>query len=223
MVSATVRKTPTGKYFVSVCCKVDIQPLPATGSVIGLDVGIKTFASDSNGNCQPNPKTLQKTLIKLKREQRKLSRKQKDSKNREKQRQRLAKQHENVVNQRTDFLHKYSTALVKENQIICVEDLNIKGMVRNHKLAQCITDASWGEFYRLLEYKAAWYGRTLIRVPTFYPSSQTCSSCGYKNPEVKNLAVRNWICPICGAVHDRDKNAADNILMKGLSMLQQLA
>ena len=153
-------------------------------------------------------------MRKLIREQRRLSRKQKDSHNRGKQRLRVARVHEKIANQRNDFLQKQSTMLVRENQTICVEDLNVKGMIRNHKLAKSIASVSWAKFFEMLEYKASWYGNELHRVPTMYPSSQTCSSCGYRNPRIKNLSIRIWECPKCHAVHDRDTNAGINILKK---------
>ena len=142
----------------------------------------------------------------------------KDSYNREKQRIRVARVYEKVTNQRNDFLQKQSTMLVRENQTICIEDLNVKGMIRNHKLAKSIASVSWAKFFEMLEYKAIWYGNELHRVPTMYPSSQTCSSCGYRNPRIKNLSIRIWECPKCHAVHDRDTNASINILKKALQM-----
>ena len=127
--------------------------------------------------------------------------------------------HERIANQRNDFLQKESTRLIKENQIISVEDLNIEGLLKNHKLAKAISSVSWSKFFTMLEYKANWYGRTIIKVPTFYPSSQMCSACGYKNTEIKNLKIRKWTCPQCGMVHNRDLNASINILNKGLALV----
>ncbi len=174
--------------------------------------------TDSNGNSIPNPKTLAKSEKKLVKEQRKLSKKVKGSSNWNKQRIKVAKIYEKITNQRDDFLHKESTRLVRENQIICIEDLNVKGMIRNHKLAKSISDVSWGKFFTMLEYKSALYGTEIIKVPRFYPSSQICSCCGYKNPNIKNLSIRKWTCPACNTYHNRDDNAAKNILKMGLSL-----
>lgn len=216
--NVTVERTPTGKYFVVL--NVDFEPelRHNAGGMIGIDVGIKEFYSDSNGNIVNNPKYLEKSMRKLLREQRRLSRKQKGSNNRNKQRIKVAKVHEKVTNQRNDFLQKQSTMLVSENQTICIEDLNVKGMVRNHRLAQHIASCSWSKFFTMLEYKATWYGNEIIKVPTMYPSSQTCSCCGYKNPLVKNLSIREWKCPNCNTKHNRDTNASINILNRGLSV-----
>ena len=216
--NVTIEHTPTGKYFVVLNVEFEPQPRANNGGLIGIDVGIKEFYSDSNGNAVPNPKYLEKSMRKLIREQRKLSRKQKGSNNRNKQRIKVALVHEKITNQRNDFLQKQSTMLVRENQTICIEDLNVKSMIRNHKLAQHIASASWSKFFDMLSYKAAWYGNDIIKVPTKYPSSQTCSCCGYKNPLVKNLAVRVWECPKCHTVHNRDTNASINILNRGLQM-----
>ena len=216
--NVTIERTPTGKYFAVLNVEFTPGSRPNAGGIIGIDVGIKSFCTDSNGNTIANPKHLERSMKKLIREQRRLSRKAPDSNNRNKQRIKVALVHEKIINQRNDFLQKTSTALIRENQTICVEDLNVKGMVRNHKLAQSISSASWSKFFDILEYKALWYGSDIIKVPTKYPSSQTCSVCGYQNPLVKNLAVRKWACPECSTVHIRDTNAAINILNYGLLM-----
>ena len=216
--NVTIEHTPTGKYFAVLNVEFEPQPKPNNGGVIGIDVGIKEFYSDSNGKVVSNPKYLEKSIRKLIREQRKLSRKQKGSNNRNKQRVRVALVHEKITNQRNDFLQKQSTVLIRENQTICIEDLNVKGMMRNHKLAKSISSVSWSKFFDMLTYKSEWYGNDVIKVPTMYPSSQTCSCCGHKNPLVKNLAVRIWECPSCHTTHNRDTNASINILNKGLQM-----
>lgn len=216
--NVTVIRTPTNKYFAVLNVEFEPVAIPDNHKSIGIDVGIKDFYSDSNGNVVHNPKYLEKSIRKLAREQRKLSRKQKDSANREKQRVKVALVHEKIANQRNDFLQKQSTILIRENQTICIEDLKVRNMVRNHKLALHIMSAAWSKFFTMIAYKADWYGTIIIKVPTMYPSSQTCSCCGYKNPLVKNLAVRKWECPCCGTYHDRDKNASINILNKGLQM-----
>lgn len=216
--NVTIEKTPTGKYFAVL--NIDFKPdfKQNNGNEVGIDVGLKEFYTDSNGNKVDNPKFLEKSEKKLKREQRRLSRKQKGSNNRDKQRIKVARIHEKITNQRNDFLQKESTKLVRENQTICIEDLNIKGMVKNHRLSKAISSVSWSKFFTMLEYKATWYGNTIIRVPTFYPSSQCCCYCGLPNPKVKDLSVRKWTCPWCHKHHDRDLNASINILRKGLSL-----
>ena len=214
----TVEHTPTDKYFVVLNVEFEPQPRANNGGCIGIDVGIKAFYSDSNGTVVPNPKYLEKSMRKLIREQHKLSRKLKGSNNRKKQRVKVALVHEKITNQRNDFLQKESTMLIRENQTICIEELKVRSMMRNHKLAQHIGSASWSKFFTMLEYKAAWYGNEIVKVPTRYPSSQRCWCCGYQNPIVKNLSVRQWKCPVCHTKHDRDINAGINILNKGLQM-----
>lgn len=218
ILNATVSHTASGKYFVSLCVEMDKEKLvhPNAGGKIGIDVGLKEFYSDSNGNTIANPRVLKKLSKKLAREQRKMSRKMPKSKNREKARIRVAKVYEHIANIRKDFLHKLSTQLVRENQTIAIEHLNVKSMLRNHKLAKSISDVSWSKFFRMLEYKAGLYGSELIKIDRFYPSSQICSVCGYKNTKTKDLGVREWTCPKCGTHHDRDTNAAKNILHKAL-------
>ena len=215
--NVTVEKTSTGKYFVIL--NVDFEPGKRSNKdfkIIGIDVGIKEFYTDSNGNSVDNPKYLEKLEQRLCREQRKLSRKKKGSNNCDKQRIKVAKIHEKIRNQRNDFLQKQSTILINENQTICVESLNIKGMLKNKKLAKHISSVAWSKFFDMLEYKASWYGNEILKVPTMYPSSQICSHCGYKNPIVKNLSIRKWECPMCHTKHNRDKNASINILKKCL-------
>jgi putative transposase len=218
ILNATVSCTASGKYFISLCVETDKESLlrPNNGKQIGIDVGLKVFYSDSNGDVVENPHPLKKFKRKLRREQRRLSRKMPKSENRNKARIRVARVHERITNIRKDFLHKMSTQLVCENQTVAVEHLNIKGLLKNHKLAKSISDVSWCEFFRQLAYKAELHGGELLKVDTFYPSSQTCSACGYQNPLTKDLSVREWDCPKCGTHHDRDVNAAKNILHKAL-------
>lgn len=217
--SATVKRTPTGKYFVVLLVEFTPEPRPNNGGKVGIDVGITDFYTDNNGNKVSNPKYLEKSLKKLACEQRKLARKTKGSSNRNKQRLKVALLHEKVTNQRNDFLHKQSNKLIRENQTICIEDLKVKNLMRNHKLAKHIGSASWSKFFDILTYKAEWYGNDIVKVPTMYASSQLCSCCGHKNPLVKNLAIRAWECPSCHTKHDRDTNAGVNILNKGLQIL----
>ena len=206
---ATISRTPTGKYFVSILCETGEVIKPKTkikeSTTIGVDLGIKDFLVTSEGEVFDNPKYLRKAQSKLKYVQRKYS------KNKGKRtKQRLALLHERVVNKRKDFLHKTSTKLIRENQTICLEDLNVKGMVKNHCLAQAITDVGWSTFVSLLEYKADWHGVNILRIGRFDPSSKLCSVCGTINKELQ-LKDREWTCKSCGTLHDRDINAACNI------------
>ncbi|MBQ1567173.1 MAG: IS200/IS605 family element transposase accessory protein TnpB [Erysipelotrichaceae bacterium] len=235
ILNATISRTKTGKYFVSLCCEYEDTVRHNNGGIIGIDMGIKEFYTGSNGVAVDNPKYLNKYSRKLLRQQKKLShmiqmnidhytgnrvpvykKPLSECKNIRKQRLKVAKIHEKIHDSRSDFLHKQSSGLVKENQIIAIEDLNVKGMIANHKLAKSISDVSWSEFSRQLEYKAVEYGTVIIRVPRFYASSQICHNCGYRNRNVKDLKIRKWICPKCGTIHNRDHNAAANLLNEAL-------
>lgn len=216
--SATISLTPSGKYYVSCLFEEDIELLPQTDTELGVDLGLTDLAICSDGTKFPTLKALRKNLAKLKREQRKLSKMTFGSNCYLKQKQRVAKLHEHIANQRKDYLHKVSHKLINENQVVCLEDLNVKGLLKNHHLALSISDVGWSEFVSMLQYKADWYGRTIQKIDRFYPSSQICSSCGCVTGK-KPLYIREWICPECGAKHDRDVNAAKNILQEGKRIL----
>ena len=226
--SATISMTPTGKYFVSISCETEIAPLPKTNSSVGIDLGLSDFAILSTGDKIGNRRFLNRLSKKLAKEQEILSRrgllakkegrKLSDSKNYQKQRIKVAKIHEKIANMRRDFLNKLSTNLIKNHDVICIEDLSSKNLMKNHKLAKSIGDVSWYDFARMLEYKANWYEKKVSKISRWYPSSQICSDCGFSSGK-KPLSVREWTCTNCGSHHDRDINASINILNEGLRLL----
>lgn len=224
-ISVTVSLDAAGRYFATfLCIDVPSKDAPATDREVGIDLGVETLATLSDGTKIENPRHLKKYERKLAREQRRLSRRkgarkgEKQSRRYLKQRKRVARIHANIADARTDALHKVTTMLADENQVLCMEDLNAKGMMKNHHLAKAVTDASFGEFARLLEYKCDERGRSLVKIGRFYPSSKTCSACGHRLDALP-LSVRSWDCPACGAHHDRDVNAARNILTEGKRIL----
>ena len=210
-----ITKTPTGKYYVSIFTEQVIEELPKTNKQVGIDLGLKDFVITSDNKKFKNNRYRRKYAKQLKKAQQHLSRKQKGSNGFEKQKIKVAKIHEKIASCRLDTLHKVSRKLVNEFDVIVCEDLNVKGMIKNHKLSKHIADASWGNFVTLLQYKCDWYGKELVKVNRFYPSSKTCSECGWINQDL-NLSMRHWTCKSCGVIHDRDVNASRNILKEGL-------
>lgn len=214
----TIERSKTNKYYCSICVDVEQEEYEHTGQVIGIDLGIKDLVIDSDGNKYSNPKYQAKAEKKIKHLQRLYSKKTKGSKNQEKARLRLAIAHEKLCNKRKDNLHKITNKLIKENDVICIENLNVKGIMKNHKLAKAIQDASFGTLVSMLKYKAVWHGRQIVEVGRFYPSSKLCHCCGHKM-DYMGLEIRNWTCPNCRTQHDRDVNAAINIKNEGLRIL----
>ena len=215
---ATITKSTTGKYYVSITCEVNHKPFDKTGSKVGIDTGIKDLAILSDGKTYENIKVLKSKLKKLKYQQRQLSKKQKGSNSRQKQKIKLSLTHEKITNIRKDYLHKISTEIVKNHDIISVEDLSVKNMMKNHKLAQSLSDVSLGMFYKMLEYKSKWNDKSFVKIDRFFPSSKTCSNCGWIYQDL-NLSIREWTCPSCNEHHDRDLNASKNILIQGINIL----
>ena len=213
-----ITKTSSGKYFVSVFTTEEyVTPFKNTGKSVGIDLGLKDLLITSDGDTFNNNRYTRRYECKLAKAQQHLSRKKKGSRGFEDQRLKVARLHDKIANSRADYLHKCSITLVRRYDTICIEDLNVKGMTKNHHLAKSISDASWGKFVSMLTYKAEWNGKKVVKVDRYFPSSQTCNVCGYVNQQIKDLSIREWECPECHAHHDRDINAAINILHFGLN------
>ena len=219
IISATVSRKPSGKFFVSILAETEVSELPKTGIACGVDLGLKDFAVLSDGSGQTNPRFFRSLEAKLAKEQRILSRRVKFSSNWYKQKLKVARVHEKIANTRADYLHKLSTDIVKNHDIIGMEDLQVSDMLKNKRLSKAISEVSWSQFKELLEYKAVWYGKKVITVSKTFASSQLCSACNYQNKAVKNLSVRTWTCPSCNAVHDRDINASINLRNEAIRLL----
>jgi putative transposase len=214
----TISKTPANEYFVSILVETEHIKLPKTNKEIGIDLGLKNFVITSEGYKYKNNKYTKQYERKLTKAQQHLNKKTRGSNRYEQQRLKVAKIHKKITNSRVDNLHKISTDLIRKYDVVCLEDLNIKGMIKNHKLAKHISDASWGIFVEMLNYKANWNDKTIVEINRFYPSSKSCNICGYINQDL-NLTIREWKCPKCNTIHDRDVNAAKNILKEGQKVL----